>query len=406
MKNNNATPGHPTVKREGWVVVLASSLTIMGSVMVAPILPKLAAEFGPIDPEADVLVPIAITGPALAIALFAPLSGWLADRFGRKNLLVLATLLYAVLGAIPALLNDLSGIVTARFMFGCAEAAIMTCCAALIADYWAGEDRLKLINYQVVTIGIVGSIFFVIGGALGEHSWRTPFYLYLLPLLLVPFMLKLLWEPMKQDEAEVASGPNQVGMATVVIGYLLVMFGMILNFIVPVQTPTLLVSMGETSSTMIGMSTGLGLLATLGGAIFWPWIRRMLGIQGCNMLLFLLLAIGLWFLSKAQTYNEVLFAVCIHGLGAGLLVPNAMAPVMNALSSETRGRGMGGFTSSLYFGQFVSPLVIAAVATQVPDLRSAIYAMALASLVASGIWLLSALRSRMSSVSKPDTPTA
>ena len=33
-------------RREGLVLVLGSSLTIMGSVMVAPILPKLGAEFG------------------------------------------------------------------------------------------------------------------------------------------------------------------------------------------------------------------------------------------------------------------------------------------------------------------------------------------------------------------------
>ena len=71
-------------RREGLVLVLGSSLTIMGSVMVAPILPKLGAEFGPFEPRADLLVPLAITGPALAIALFAPLAGWLADRIGRK----------------------------------------------------------------------------------------------------------------------------------------------------------------------------------------------------------------------------------------------------------------------------------------------------------------------------------
>lgn len=250
-------------RREGVVLILGSSLTIMGAVMVAPILPKLASEFGPVEAHADVLVPLAVTGPALAIALVAPLAGWLADRVGRKALLVVATLLYAVLGVIPALLNDLSAIVGVRLLFGCAEAAIMTCCATLIADYWRGEERMRYVNLQVVTIGLVGALFFVLGGALGEQSWRAPFYLYLLPLLLVPAMIKVLWEPALVQARVVAEADDeQVSIPTLVVGYLLILGGMILNFIVPVQTPILLVGLGVTSSTLIGMSAGLGLLAT------------------------------------------------------------------------------------------------------------------------------------------------
>ncbi len=154
-----ASPSRQASWREGLVLMLGSSLTIMGSVMVAPILPRLGAEFGPMEPRADLLVPLAVTGPALTIALCAPLAGWLADRVGRKALLVIATVLYALLGALPALLDGLPSIVGARLLFGCTEAAVMTCCATLIADYWQGEERLRYVNRQVVTIGLVGALF-------------------------------------------------------------------------------------------------------------------------------------------------------------------------------------------------------------------------------------------------------
>lgn len=395
-------PRQASGRREGVVLMLGSSLTIMGAVMVAPILPKLAAEFGPVETHAELLVPLAITGPALAIALVAPLAGWLADRVGRKALLVVATLLYAVLGVIPALLNDLSAIVGVRLLFGCAEAAIMTCCATLIADYWRGEERMRYVNLQVVTIGLVGALFFVLGGALGEHSWRTPFYLYLLPLLLVPVMIKVLWEPALVPARLVPEADDeQVSIPTLVVGYLLILGGMVLNFIVPVQTPILLVGLGVTSSTLIGMSAGLGLLATLGGSLTWPLLRRALGISGCNVVLLALLALGLWLLTRAQSYNEVLLAVGIHGLGAGLLVPNAMAPVMNALSANTRGRGLGLFTSCLYIGQFVSPLVVAMLGAFTRDLRSSIHWLTIASLVAASLWLVVSLMQRKRAAGQP-----
>jgi MFS family permease len=396
---STASPRQAAGRREGLVLMLGSSLTIMGSVMVTPILPRLGAEFGPIEPRADLLVPLAITGPALAIALCAPLAGWLADRVGRKALLVVATLLYALLGALPAMLDNLPAIVGARLLFGCAEAAVMTCCATLIADYWHGEERLRYVNRQVVTIGLVGALFFVVGGALGEHSWRSPFLLYLLPLLLVPAMMKILWEPpvaklRTVDARPDEPAPGKVAVLQLVVGYLMIVSGMVLTFVMPIQAPTLLVGLGVTSSTLIGLAAGLSLLATLVGSLTWPLLRRRLGIAGCNALLLALMGLGLCLLVRAHSYNAVLLAVFVQGLGAGLLVPNVMAPVMNALTATTRGRGLGGFTSFLYIGQFISPLVVAFVGAFAGDLRQSIQWLAFASLAAALLWVAVGLRTR------------
>ncbi|WP_417527483.1 MFS transporter [Marinomonas shanghaiensis] len=398
MSIDQSLPRKASGSKEGLTLVLGSSLTIMGSVMVAPMIPKIGAEFGPTTPDAATLVPLAIAGPALAIALFAPLAGLLADKAGRKKLLIIATFLYALFGFVPALLGDLHSIVISRLLFGCAEAAIMTCCTTLIADYWHGDQRMKFINFQVVAIGLIGSIFFVIGGMLGESSWRIPFYLYLLPLLLIPFMIKVLWEPSKESkssEAEVVeqapASAEKTAMLPLFISYLMILFGMVLNFVVPIQTPTLLVQMGVTSTTEIGMSAGLSLLATLIGSILWPVLRRLFGLNLCNAILFALVGAGLWLLSNAATYQQVLFAVTIQGIGAGLMVPNIMAATMNILPAKVRGRGLGIFTSSLYLGQFVSPIIVSIILTSGSDLRGTIYNLAIAGLVVAVLWLISSL---------------
>ncbi|WP_136067851.1 MFS transporter [Modicisalibacter radicis] len=382
--------------REGAVLLLGSSLTIVGSVMVTSVLPKMMAEFAPTNPHAELWVPLAITGPALAIALFAPLAGWLADRFGRKQMLIVATLLYSVLGALPSQLDALMGIVGVRLLFGVAEAMIMTGCSTLIADYWRGEQRMRYVNRQVVTIGLVGAAFFVIGGMLGESSWRAPFYLYLLPLALVPFMARVLWEPSveRQEAHDHEQGEDRVAVGTLIAGYLLIGLGMVMSFVVPIQAPVILVGLGVTSSTLIGLATGLGLLATLLGALLWPWARRTFGSHGCNVLLLILLAIGLVGLVEAQRYSTVMLAITVHGIGAGLLVPNAMAPVMNALTPKTRGRGMGFFTGFLYIGQFVSPLVVGLAAGIAGDLSGAILILAAVSVIYAVGWGSAAFRER------------
>jgi len=368
---------------QGAVLLLGSSLTIMGAVMIAPVLPKIAAEFVPGHPA----------------AAGAPLAGWLADRIGRKMLLLLATLVYGLAGAAPALLNDLGAILASRFVLGMAEACVMTCCTTLIGDYWQGEARVRYVNRQIVTIGVVGTIFFVIGGAAGEHAWRYPFYLYLLPILLVPAIAGLLWEPLRvpqpaapaDDGAPLSGGPLARMLAA---SYLLVCAGMIASFVVPVQMPRFMIDIGEHSSTMIGTASGIGLLATLGGSIAWPWLRDSIGRRFVNALLLLLLAAGLVLLARAHTVPAIIAAVVIHGFGAGMLVPNAILPLMRKVSQSMRGRCLGGFTAALYCGQFVSPLVVLGCAGAFGGLREAVLAIAASTAGIALLWLAPALRSR------------
>lgn len=298
---------------------------------------------------------------------------------------------------LPALLSSLNGIVFSRLVFGVCEAAIMTCCSTLIADYWHGHERSRFVNLQVVSIGFVGAIFFIVGGALGEHSWRMPFYLYLLPLLLVPFMIKILWEPITQHipQPHSQSESQQINLAALLANYLLIFGGMVLAFVVPVQTPALLVQTGVTSSTLIGLSAGVGLLASLVGSLLWPLLRGQFGIMSVNVLLLSLAGIGLWLLVHATGYPHILVAVFIHGVGIGMLVPNTMLPVMNALSEKHRGKGMGVFTGCLYIGQFVSPLIVATLAGLTQGLVGAIQILSIASFGGALLWLVCDLIKRV-----------
>ncbi|MCJ8507099.1 MFS transporter [Rhizobium lemnae] len=349
--------------RQGLIIQFASSLTIMGSVMIAPMLPKITAEVAANDPASVDMVPLIVAAPALAIALFAPVAGILADRFGRKTMLLVGCLLYALFGALPAIIADIKLILLSRLFFGFAEAIIMTCCTTLIADYWAPAERMRYINRQVITIGVVGALFFVIGGIAGEGSWRTPFLLYLAPLLMMPAILAWLWEPDRRaEETAVPAAPGQKLRLTIASSYFLIFAGMVTCFVVTVQTPTVLVGLGVTSTSLIGAAAGLAILCTLLGSVAWSFVRDRIGVPGVNVLLLLLMASGLFVLALAPSYGVVLVAMVIQGFGAGFLVSNASLPLLLKLPPRLRARGVGGFTSCLYLGQFASPLIVAGIA--------------------------------------------
>ena len=90
----------------------------------------------------------------------------------------------------------------------------------------------------------------------------------------------------------------------------------------------------------------------------------------------------------------IVVAVVIHGFGGGMLVPNAILPLMRRLSLAIRGRALGGFTAALYLGQFLSPLVVLGCAQAFGGLRPAIVSIASGTAATALLWLQPAFRSR------------
>lgn len=104
---SGSTPRPSTSGRlPGVLLLIGSCMPVLGAVLIAPLLPKIQSHFST-EPHVDVLVPILLTAPALMIALLAPFAGSIVDRFGRKKLLLLAMVLYAIAGSAPLWLDDL-----------------------------------------------------------------------------------------------------------------------------------------------------------------------------------------------------------------------------------------------------------------------------------------------------------
>ena len=132
------------------VLLLAASCTaVLGSVLISPVLPLMAREFAT-TPGVDVLVPVVLTAPALVIGLTAPFAGYVVDTVNRKQLMVVALLVYAVVGTAPLYLGSLGAILASRIGVGLCESAIMTCATAIISDNWSGARRTRYLGRQIL----------------------------------------------------------------------------------------------------------------------------------------------------------------------------------------------------------------------------------------------------------------
>jgi MFS family permease len=340
------------------LLLLGSCLPVLGAVLLAPVLPLMQQHFAD-TPGVAVLVPIALTLPALMIALLAPVAGIIADRLGRKPLLIGAMVLYTVCGVLPLWLESLQVIVISRAGIGVAEAAIMTCCTTMMGDYYSGARRERMFALQMVATSLSAAIFIAIGGVLGEHGWRTPFALYGLGLVFLPLMAWLLWEPRAQAATLTTAGRAFPWRPLAPLYALAFQAGLSL-FIVPVQVGYLLNLLHVEGSQQIGLTMGASQFGVLVGALSF---RLLSGVpaQRQMLLAFVAAGIGGGLLAVADSHGLVVIAVLINGLGIGLMMPTLLTWIMSQVDFQQRGRAAGGFTAMFFAGEFASPLVVLAI---------------------------------------------
>ncbi|KUL31620.1 MFS transporter [Streptomyces regalis] len=365
-------------------LMAGSCLPVLGAVLIAPVLPRMQEHFAS-TPGAKALVPLALTVPALALALLAPVAGVILDRLGRKRLLLVATVLYALFGTAPLWLDSLGAIIASRALVGITEAAIMTCCTTLIGDYYTGQRRMKYLALQTMCTSASATAFFVLGGTAGAAGWRVPFWVYAVSLLLVPVMAFTLPRPVVRPRTEVVPTARRPFLWRQMAGICaLTLFAAIVFYTVPVEMAYLLDDLGVANTGMIGLATAVASAGTVAGAIAFARLKRSPG----PMLpaVFTVCAAGFGVMFLAGSVPLMIVGAVINCLGTGMLLPSLLTSAMSRLQYEDRGRGTGLWTSAFFGGSFVCPLVLLALESAVGTLAGAVGVLGLASaIVAAGL---------------------
>lgn len=363
--------GRPAGRAQALVLLLSSCLAVLGAVLLAPVLPHIEDAFAG-TPGVKALTPIVLTAPALVIGLTATVAGRIVDRLGRKRLLVGALVVYALVGTAPLWLDSLQLIVVSRVLVGLTEAAIMTCCTTLLADYFHGSQRERYFGLQVVFTTVAATIFFAVGGALGASNWRTPFWLYAVSLLLAVAAAKFVWQPAPraQEAARTEKLPS-LPWRTLRTPVIVTLLGGLVFYVLIVELSFKLDDIGVKSTATIGAVSAVASLGTaVGGFLFGRLATR--GPVVTVPLAFGLSGVGLVGMGLATNVAVVVMFAVITGFGNGLILPSLLTWALRPLTFEQRGRGTGVWTSAFFIGQFFCPLVVLALTGGFDSLGAAI----------------------------------
>jgi len=181
--------------------------------LAAPTIPIALTEISGDATSSAVLIGISVSVFALAQLVASPVAGWCSDRWGRRRLLVIGSVLLSSGFLVMAAAQTASSFIIGRSIcgIGAANAGVAS---AYVADWTAPEERARAYGWLGAAFGSAYVVAPAVGGLLGEINWRLPFAVgALVAMLNVVACILLLKAPMPSLTASPADVAEPRGVA-------------------------------------------------------------------------------------------------------------------------------------------------------------------------------------------------
>ena len=338
------------------IVAVALFMENLDSTVIATSLPAIAADIG----TSPLALKLAVTSYLLSLAVFIPMSGWTADRFGARTVFRAAIAVF-VAGSIGcALSHSLTDFVIARIIQGMGG-AMMTPVGRLVLVRMV--DRRALVN-AMASVSIAALVGPLMGPPLGRFI-TTYFSWHWIFLINVPMGLAgiiLVTRYIENIRAEVREPFDAVGMVLAGVAVAGLAFGFSVAGInlVPWTVVVALIAVGAASSVAYALHArrverpvldfSLMRLATFRASLIGGFLFRV-GVGATPFLLPLLLQVGFKFSpfeSGLITFSTALGALTMKTAAVAILKRFGFRPILivNALVSAAFIAACAGFSPS------------------------------------------------------------
>src|SRR6266702_6351671 len=155
-------------------VMFATFMEVLDTTVVNVSLPHIAGSLSVTIDEATWV----LTSYLVANAIILPMTGWLASRFGRKNLLMLSVIGFTASSFLCGLAPTLGMLIVFRVLQGATGGALQPLSQAVLLEAFPPHDRGKAMGFWGLGIVVAPILGPVLGGWLTDsYSWRWVFYI-------------------------------------------------------------------------------------------------------------------------------------------------------------------------------------------------------------------------------------
>lgn len=156
------------------LLLLANLLPPLGTALLSPVLDSLIEPFGTSAANVGLLMS-AFTAPPI---LLIPVAGLLADRYGRKPVIVGSLVLFGAAGSAIASTTDFRVVLGLRLLQGVAFGGLTPVIITSIGDLYAGTREATAQGLRFTGSGLAQTVFPLLSGLLVAVAWQLPFLVY------------------------------------------------------------------------------------------------------------------------------------------------------------------------------------------------------------------------------------
>jgi predicted MFS family arabinose efflux permease len=328
-----------------WAVAFACVISFMGIGLVDPILPSLAGQLHASPSQVELL----FTSYLVVTAVMMLITGWVSSRIGAKWTLISGLVLIVAFAALAGTADSINGIIGYRAGWGLGNALFIATSLAVIVASASGGFAGAIVLYETALgVGIASGP--LVGGLLGNISWRGPFFgvaaLMAISLIATIVLLPKSAKPARKESiTEPIKALRHRSLAITSIVGLLYNWGF---FTLLGYSPFLM----HLSPLRLGaVFCAWGVLVAIFAVFGAPWLKARLGTPRTLYINFVLIAadlavIGIWPDNRGLVIGAVIVAGAFLGVNNTLVTTAVMsiAPVERPVASATYGfvRFIGG----------------------------------------------------------------
>jgi MFS family permease len=361
------------------LLVFANINGAVGAVVVSPVLEGLAGPYG-VEVTRLGLMMSAFTAPSI---VGIPLAGAIADRYGRKPVLLASLLLFGAGGSALALTTNYTVVLALRAVQGVGYSGIIPVVIASIGDVYADAEETAAHGLRFSSSALSQAVFPAVAVALAALSWRYPFLLFAVAFPIAGLVYAGLDEPAsapRPDGGRTASDRDTGAYVRAVLsaaarprlGAVLLALGVpAFAWIVFLTYNSFLIVevLGYSPLYASGLLTVLSLINAITASQAGRVTAAADGAFRPLIVANVALAVGLGLFALAPSIPVAVLAVVCVGVGFGLSFSLLRNVITNRVEADLRGGVVGIGESIIRLSNSVGPLLTgAAIAVLQPDL--------------------------------------
>ncbi len=345
--------------RRLYVIFGITLVGVMGVASITPALPKIAKTFDLSQTQIGLLIS-AFTFPGIFLT---PIAGIIADRIGRKKVLVPSLFLFGIAGFAIFFVDKFEYIIILRILQGIGAAPIGSLNTTLIGDFYKGKQRPEAMGYNASVLSLSTASYPLIGGFLAAIAWNFPF---VLPLLAIPiglFVVFGLEEPKIEMPTNFKEYIKSIGksiarkevLGVFALGIItfIVLYGAFLTYIPFLLNERFLMDSGYIGIVLFVSSITTAIVATQVGRL----TSKFGSLKLLRMAFFLYFVVTLLI---PLIHNIWIFflPILLFGTAQALNIPSLQTAMANLAPDNQRGAFMSLNGMMLRIGQTIGPLFI------------------------------------------------